>query len=61
MPKIPTLKSLYNNNNILFDEQKCIKFLFENDSLYKPKSCSHCDSSLYYEHKRKLYRCNNRQ
>jgi transposase-like protein len=61
MPKIPTLKSLHNNNNILFDEQKCIKFLFENDILYKPKSCSHCDSSLYYEHKRKLYRCNNRQ
>ena len=55
---IPSLKSL---RNILFDEQECIKFLFENNILYNLRSCSNCDSSLYYEHKRKLYRCNNRR
>jgi transposase-like protein len=53
---IPNLKSL---KNILFDEQECINFLFEQDILYKPQSCSHCNSSLYRE--RKLWRCRNRK
>src|SRR5215468_7175003 len=53
---IPKLKSL---QNILFDEQECINFLFEKDILYKSQSCSHCDSSLYRE--RKLWRCCNKQ
>lgn len=53
---IPTIKTL---RSILGNEKKCIKFLFENDILYKPKSCLYCSSSLYRE--KKLYRCNNRQ
>lgn len=53
---IPTLNSL---QKILFDEQECINFLFDKDILYKPLSCSYCNSSLYRE--AKLYRCINRQ
>ena len=43
---IPNLKSL---KNILFDEQECINFLFEQDILYKSQSCSHCNSQLRRE------------
>jgi transposase-like protein len=53
---IPNLKSL---KNILFDEQECINFLFEQNILYKPQSCSQCDSLLFRE--RKLWRCCNNQ
>ena len=52
MSTIPDLKYIY---NILSDEKECIKFLFKNDILYKPQSCSHCGSLLYREGKR--YRC----
>jgi transposase-like protein len=55
---IPCLKSL---ENILFNEKKCIDFLFEKDILYKPQTCSYCEdeSPLYREGK--LFRCINRQ
>ena len=44
---------------VLLDEKKCINFLFENDILYKLQSCSHCNSSLNINYKKRLYRCNN--
>ena len=56
MPPFPKLKSL---RKILLNEEKCINFLFENNILYRPQSCSHCGSSLYRE--KKLYRCIKRQ
>jgi transposase-like protein len=58
MPPFPKLKTL---KNIFFDERNCIDFLFENDILYKPQLCSHCNSSLNINYKNKIHRCNNRQ
>jgi hypothetical protein len=53
---IPSLKTL---KNILFDEQKCINFLFENDILYRLETCSECDSRMNRE--KNIFRCINRE
>jgi transposase-like protein len=51
---IPKLKLI---KEILFDEKKCIEFLFENNILNKIQKCQYCESSIYKE--KKLFRCNN--
>jgi transposase-like protein len=52
---IPTLKFL---QDIFFDEQECINFLFNKDILYKPQECINCHSKLSRE--AQLFRCTNR-
>jgi transposase-like protein len=53
---IPNFDSI---KKILMDEKECIRFLFENDILYKPKKCEVCDSKIRRESKR--FRCVNKR
>lgn len=54
MASIPKLKSLL---HILFDEQKCIDFLFEQNILYANPNCTLCLAAMRRE--KKLWRCKN--
>lgn len=51
-----TLKTL---QPILFDEKNCIKFLFDQDILYKPKKCSLCKKGNM-NREALLFRCGRR-
>jgi transposase-like protein len=54
--KIHSLKKL---QNILFDEEKTIEFIFEKDLIHKPKYCSNCNNKEFSRYK-KLFRCKNK-
>ena len=49
MPPVPTFRAI---REILLNETECIKFLFEKEILYKPKTCKKCSSKLYQDKKR---------
>lgn len=51
---IPIMKSI---QDILYNENDCINFLFDKGIINKFKKCLQCGSSLYVE--RKLFRCSN--
>lgn len=53
---IPTLFSI---QNILFNENDCIKFLFDNNILYNITECKKCMSKVYRDNKR--FRCCNKK
>jgi transposase-like protein len=53
---VPTINSI---QNILFDEQECIKFLIEKEIIYKIENCEICNSEIYQD--KKVYRCRNKE
>src|SRR5689334_4547813 len=55
---IPPLIRLH---NILFNEDECIQFLFDNQIFYNSIACSNCGSRMACKMERKAWRCNTKQ
>jgi hypothetical protein len=54
MLSIPDLNLI---QDIIFDEDECINFLFNNNIIIKPQNCYNCSSNKLYRDK-KIFRCN---